>query len=503
MSGDIAVPDISIAEAVDSTMQPEAVAQWLKQLTRRDPVEAGQAMLDRLRAINGQRLRITIRQEVSEHFFAAVHWLLPVIEERLNAGVLPLQAEDRAMARVTSDLLGQLTASYQTLFSEQSRRLFGFASSGRALLPVVRSMQLFTTRLALCYRTYSSPPKGAWTDLHELYQFAARRGLAHRTLPGEMASPISVYRRALLTAFANPLQFLPGDLDLVELLITELGGLAHLGFAMDRRPHVGLFVVKPQRDLPGYAVSKRHHPVPHHHDLLLNSAPLAEALAAKITHLADGGAVGHLGFPPHVDAERARALLARLLTHWGAVSQRRFNRLRTHARVGVCVGIEAIWTFLNSPDDQPEAPTEWTVTNESPRGFALMHVSGPITPIRVGEVVGLRAREQRMCHICVVRWVLSDNPQHLELGLEEIAPNARPVQLRRTRDAAAMLPHHALLLPEEPTHNRAASLVAPLASLDSTCELSVGELQAKLKVKPTLLVEQTSSVQLLQFSSVA
>jgi len=97
--------------------------------------------------------------------------------------------------------------------------------------------------------------------------------------------------------------------------------------------------------------------------------------------------------------------------------------------------------------------------------------------------------------------VLSDNPQHLEVGLEEIAPHARPVQLRQTRDAAQTR-HHALLLPEEPGHNRSASLLAPLASLNSTCELSVGELQAKLKVKPTLLVEQTSSVQLLQFASV-
>lgn len=501
MSTDLVVPELGTAEGGDSSLQPESIAQWLRQQARKDPVQASHAMLERLTKLNGQRVRITVRQEISEHFYAAVQWLLPVIAERLNAGVLPLSAEDRAVARVAGELLSQLTASYQTLFNEQSRRLFGFASSGRALLPVVRSMQLFTERLGLSYRTYSSPPKAAWTDLHELYQFAARRGLAHRTLPGETASPISVYKRALLIAFANPLQFLPGDLDLVEALVKELGNTAHLGFAMERRPHVGLFVVKPQRDLPGYAVSKRHHPVPQHHDLLLNSAPVAEALASKLARLGSGGSVSEVGLPSSVDVERARALLARLLTHWGAVSHRRFNRLRTHARVDVCVGIESIWSFLNAPEGEVAPPTEWTVTNESPRGFALMHVSGPITPIRVGEVVGLRAREQRMCHICVVRWVLSDNPHHLELGLEEISPNARPVQLRLAHGEAETA-QHALLLPEEPGHNRAASLLAPISRLDATCEMSVGELQAKLKVKPTLLVEQTSSVQLLQFSSV-
>jgi len=501
MNDETSLAEAEVSGTHEAAVQPEAVAQWLRQLSAGDPVQAAEAMLERLRTLNGQRLRITVRQEVSERFHAAVQWLLPVVAERLNAGVLPLGVEDRAIARLASELLAQLCASYQTLFNEQSRRLFGFASSGRALLPVVRSMHLITERLALSYRTYSSAPKGTWTELHELYQFAARRGLAQRTLPGETLSPVSVYKRALLTAFANPLQFLPGDLDLVESLIAEHAAAANLGFAMERRPHVGLFVVKPQRDLAGYAVSKRHHPVPQHHDLVLNSAPVAEALAGKLASLGEGGSAQTIGLPADLDVERVRALLHRLIAHWGAVSHRRFNRLRTHARVDVCVGIEAIWSFLNAPDEAPGPSTEWTVTNESPRGFALMHVSGPITPIRVGEVVGLRSREHRMCHICVVRWVLSDNPQHLELGLEEVSPNARPVQLRRTRDEA-QLPHHALLLPEEPGHNRAPSLLAPITSLDSTCELSVGELQAKLKVKPTVLVEQTGSVQLLQFSSV-
>ena len=38
---------------------------------------------------------------------------------------------------------------------------------------------------------------------------------------------------------------------------------------------------------------------------------------------------------------------------------------------------------------------------------------------RVGEVIGLRTRDSQTCHICVVRWVLSDNLEHLELGLED------------------------------------------------------------------------------------
>ena len=95
---------------------------------------------------------------------------------------LPLPPEARAAAKVADDLIAQLAASYKALLVEQSRRLFGFASSGRALLPIQRRCCLLGQRLVLGYRIYATPPKGVWSELHELYQFAARRGLSQREL---------------------------------------------------------------------------------------------------------------------------------------------------------------------------------------------------------------------------------------------------------------------------------------------------------------------------------
>jgi hypothetical protein len=119
-------------------------------------------------------------------------------------------------------------------------------------------------------------------------------------------------------------------------------------------------------------------------------------------------------------------------------------------------------------------------------------------------VIGLRTRESDTCHVCVVRWVLSDNPEHLELGLEELAPTARPVSIRRS--PAGKLEGEGepvLLLPEVPSLNQAPAILAPLAVLDSTCELNLGELQSKLRVRATRLLERTVSVQVVQFSAVS
>jgi hypothetical protein len=497
----LSLPQAPEGEPPRSDLSPEQVPGWLASLPKDDPLLAGRMVLDQLAPFNRTRVRITLRQDVTEGVLGYVELLVPRLDAALQSGTLPLSMASRNAASLAEDLLTELAYSYKLLLVEQSRRLFGFASSGRALLPVVRAMQMLAQRLKLGYRMYATNPKSVWLELHELYQFALRRGLAQRALEDGGDTPHSVYRSALLVAFSEPLKLMQGDLDRVLAWLEKFGHLAAIGPAGQQKTGQGLFLIKSQRDVPGYALSKRHHPLPQGHDLLLNTLPLAETLLDQMARLAAGERPETLGLAPDAADPAFRDLMARLVKHWGAVPNRRFTRLRTHARVEICVGIRGIWEFLNSRG-ATRAPTgEWMVTNESPRGFALMHVKGAMEPIRVGEVIGLRTRDSQTCHICVVRWVLSDNPEHLELGLEELAPTARAVSIRKTRGAAQDA-EHVLLLPEVPSLNQAPAILAPLFPLDSTCELSLGDLQSKLRVRATRLLERTVSVQLVQFSAV-
>ena len=498
----LSLPQAAPGETRRFELAPEQVPGWLASLPNEDPVKAGRLMLDQLVPLNRSRVRITLRQDVTEGVLGYAEHLLPRLDAALASGTLPLSAQGRNAAGIAEELLTELAYSYKLLLVEQSRRLFGFASSGRALLPVLRAIQMLAQRLKLGYRMYATNPKAVWHELHELYQFALRRGLANRSLVDGGETPMSVYRGALLLAFAEPLKLMQGDLDRVAAWLDRFGNQATLGPAGQHKSGQGLFLIKAQRDVPGYALSKRHHPVPQSHDLVLNTLPLAEHLLDQLARLSAGETAASLSLPAEADDPAFRDLMGRLVKHWGAVPNRRFTRLRTHARVEVCVGIRGIWEFLNSRGAAKAGNGEWMVTNESPRGFALMHVKGPIESIRVGEVVGLRTRESHTCHICVVRWVLSDNPEHLELGLEELAPTARPVSIRKTRGAPQEA-ERVLLLPEVPSLNQAPAILAPLFPLDSTCELSLGDLQSKLRVRATRLLERTVSVQLVQFSAVS
>jgi hypothetical protein len=498
----LSLPKTGEGQRGQFTRTTEQVAEWLHDLPRHDSLERGRQILARLAEMNRSRVRVTLRQDISEQIRSEVIALLPDLDSSLASGTLPLSNSSRSAAGIVEDLVTELAYSYKLLLVEQARRLFGLASSGRAVLPVVRAMQLLARRLTLGYRVYATNAKGVWLELHELYQFALRRGLAGRSIPGETDTPLSVYRDALLIAFAEPLKLMQGDLDRVSAWLARFGSLATLGSVGQTRAGQGVFLIKPQRDVPGYALAKRHHPVPHGHDLMLSTLPAAEALLDQLAKLAAGEDAAALELPAEAAEPAFRDLMGRLVKHWGAVPNRRFTRLRTHARVEISVGIRGIWSFLNRrPSDT--RPGEWMVTNESPRGFALLHVGGPIEQIRVGEVIGLRTRDSQNCHVCVVRWVLSDNPEHLELGLEELAPTARPISLRTSGMPRPQESQPVLLLPEVPSLNQAPAILAPIFPLDTTCELNLGELQQRLRVRATRLLERTVSVQVVQFSAVS
>jgi hypothetical protein len=74
------------------------------------------------------------------------------------------------------------------------------------------------------------------------------------------------------------------------------------------------------------------------------------------------------------------------------------------------------------------------VTNESPDGYALMHMSGQTDDVRIGDIIALQAVDEQTgmsqaWHICIIRWAISENPEHIELGLQILAPSATAVEL--------------------------------------------------------------------------
>ncbi len=483
--------------------EPLQTAEWLASVAGQDAFAAARALIDFLTPMNRMRMRVALRQEVTELLIPQAERVLGELLEALADVSIPLGDEARGTAQTTDTLLTELAYSYKLLLMEQSRRLFGLASSGRAQLPVVRAMQLLSQRLLLSYRVHASPPRTVWLELHALYQFALRRGFTQRGASDDGPTPLGIYREALLIAFAEPLKFMAGDLDQALAWVRQFGGRALLATAPGQTGGRGTFLIREQRDAPGNPLSKRSQSAMQPRDLILNTQPLRDVLSEQLARLDAGETAGQVSLATSHCSIDVHDLLSRLARHWGGAVNRRHERSFTTGRVDLHVGIGGIWQFLRGTADAAIEPSEWLITNESAGGFALALERGHVEPIRVGDVVGLRPRLSESCHICVVRWVRSDHARHIELGLEEIAPAARAVSIRKLRGEENRNPEPVLLLPEVPQAGAEPAILAARVPLDTTCELNLGELQSRMRVKATRMLERTVCIQLLQFDSVS
>jgi hypothetical protein len=179
-----------------------------------------------------------------------------------------------------------------------------------------------------------------------------------------------------------------------------------------------------------------------------------------------------------------------------------------HPRVDLWVGLREIWRVLRhdapaEPGDTARASyglpraTQWIILNESARGFALKYMSGTLAPIDVGEVVALRSRDRGAIYVCLVRWILSNSPEHFELGLQQLGPIVVPA-VYRSEESERIAPEPVLFFPEMPTQRHPSTIVAPVNRLVPAQSFSLRHRRGRLSLRAARVLEKTASIELLE-----
>lgn len=164
------------------------------------------------------------------------------------------------------------------------------------------------------------------------------------------------------------------------------------------------------------------------------------------------------GLPPGLVPTEMLTVLRRVSLRWANIPARGHRRRRRQYAVQVCIGLGALWE-LGRGGEEGDRVLDWRVVNEDPGGCAIMRVSGTADALEVGVALGLREDRERPWTVCVVRWVRSDNPDQIELGLQVLAPSFQPARLAFRRTGPRVLVP-ALELPElEGVRPRPAFLV--------------------------------------------
>jgi hypothetical protein len=342
--------------------------------------------------------------------------------------------------------------------------------------------------------------------MHRLYHIARNGGFANQKPPGVPANAEQIYVNALLLDFADPTNLAPGELERVRFYVERHAKLAQvedaLGVKKDGQGIDACFLIKPKDSRAGRSLMRAGNTPIEEGDLVLRCNRLLSKLQEQIGGIEKGVEPARLGLPLAARQPGYVALMRNLHRLWSAPPMRRFSRQKFKPRVDLVVGFDTLWTYLTGPanrrrtDDLPVKidTSEWAIGNESPGGFSLQYIAGNAAPVRVGEIVGLRPRDQSVVHICLTRRVVTGDLQSLELGVQNLAPGGMPtmVSLESTdkRGRKQVKAVRVIVLAKLPSAGDGPALIAPAQTIQPGVSVYLQQRNGPLRLWVSKPIEQ-------------
>lgn len=488
---------------------PEGMTDILAWLAAPIPADPAQdlPLLDRyLTALDQAPLDPARYHRILDLFYDRTHRLSQELRPRLSEAHLPLDRELRNMAASLIEAHGRVAAGYERVIKDAGDRLAHNKRRSPAVIAGRALRSLGEQYETSCMAATSTPPD-LWHRAHALARTAREHFEPTSTVvPGVSLDAENGYKAMLALAAAQPEGFAPAEIALASDYLAHFSAAVEILPATPGEGDGTWYWVDTERDMPPVPPGRR---VPPHHGELLYSSfqRLARLLGEQITALEAGMPPGNLRLPEHAAGHAGRCALKRLQAHWSSPPHRQHTRRHNNYRAQVCIGLTDLWHLLEhgeAPEGVQAGPphaTEWMVLNESPSGFALMHVSGAVDGLVPGSAIALREAPEKSWNICVVRWMKSENPEHIELGLELVAPAARSVQLLFRNGDSSQRPTPGLLLPAIPALRDHPALLAPSGSYGARRFFIVsGDEHTQVTQGRLLSLDlQTGSIELFQF----
>ncbi len=495
--------------------QPAALRGWIAELPKANLGETARRLYTALQELNRLRTPPANRQQLLELLEPEVLFICGQLQKHLRSPVVILDERRQ-----------QIAALCQTLQQQLARAAKLTASEALALPPSDASRQLCARALLLGQHAlyqmlcqfsllYMPPSQGFWLELHQLYRAAAARQLERLPLPGIDGREQTIeqcYLASLLLGSARCNQ-------LRQLAILQLGealpAWSPRAVLQDARLPGSLFAFAPGTDSPPRYASLLHNEDPAQ---LLGLDP--QALVGELRTYLRLGTVQRQGSRLSMPHGVGDDLLQHLCTAWSAPAERAFSRRPGSGTLSACLGIRALHYHIagqrsfadtlqlpatavsvdfqrhererdpwnrafdasrneallrrqqpsidytpgrNAPDESGQYPRhQLQVINHSPGGFCLAWDDTPPDQLQTGDLIGLQHPGERGWNIALIRWIRQPRGSGLQLGIELLAPRAKPCGLRPQNDGKPQGQYlRGLLLSAIPALGRPDLLIAP------------------------------------------
>lgn len=482
----------------------KSILEWLALAHDRNAGDSAEELHGQIIRLREAAVPTAQRIKLLDLLYAQGERVIQSVLPSLHETALPVSRKQRQRVRSILELLSTLTQDYFNSLADLFDPL-GTAPSIPPQAALRRAMHGVAWQIRINQLIASPGGIGLWQQMHSAFNTARRLGLADTPGPRARYSIRQIYTSTLLSAIAQPASFCPEEQAFAYAYIEQANKAMEL---LETPPldSSAIFWIDLDKDFPAHALVRRA-PSADARVLYFSCSEIARTTLAHIEELDTGAHASSLGLPAFAETRAGRGVLRRLQALWGHPVKRRFPRRRQSYRVHLCSGLDKFWRLLKHPENSVDL-SEWMVTNESPDGYALMHVAGQTHHLRVGDIAALQPIGERgdatpPWHVCIVRWALSENPEHIELGLQLLASRAEAAEIVQPLELEA---GHiaALMLPETPPLRRSQALITPTGAIKNEHRKIIVMLEHEnleiREVRPTQLDEQTSSIEIFSVS---
>ncbi|MFO1256935.1 MAG: hypothetical protein U1E78_00665 [Gammaproteobacteria bacterium] len=472
-------------------MTPDHLAQWRNNLALSDIGVAAKKIYLVMHDMHSVQLEPLTRLEMMELLRPTVSFICTHLSKKIFEDSQPVAVKKNKIALLIQTLRLEAAEGYRIVIDQLSSNRM---HKKMLLMAIYRLMTFQYKILSTSYQLYASPPEGLWLEIHRLYSFSEKQHLATKLITEDNLVQIrhktilDAYKHCLLMEASNPFRLSQKEIQQLDYLLEEW--IKHVNLKpIENTPHEFIIVNLDKDTGPTY--QEGTHSSPQTGKILSLDLDKLVKYISKIIEIKESKS------PEKNDTQLSALeqminsiLLEKLYTSWTQRPTRSNDRVATHGKIKVSIGLSSIHYFLNkmiqpnpvgeTPPSQDEiimsSKTEeisnipvnnyyCQIVNESPTGLRLEWEENPPHEINALELIGLEMRNEEKHSFWLIgsiQWLKQVNGK-LNIGVKILSPFAKPVkiQLYNSHDGAVSKLMCALLIPELPHLMQRQSIITP------------------------------------------
>lgn len=510
--------------------RPQRIRQSLTELDTTDPVSIALHLHNELEILNRQKTSINNRLQALDCYRPFVINTAKILANDYCNAALPLHDKAKSAAAAAESIWLELGYGYKLALIDLQNQLIKLGTDKVSAETIQSAMYAIAEHALVYYQTYVIPPEHIWSDLHQLYFCAVQLGIQNMSIQTEMppekssnglstpqftTSIENTYKHALLMSLAEPQHLPQNDIRLIADYLSHHVSHAKITAVAPLENESAAFIIGLTSNSPPVPYSKKSNAPNPANDILLQTIDLVRAVHQDLSQLQShllpkNGSI-------HADANRDDyiELLTYLIKNWGITPKRIYNRSLKNGDIDLVVGIAAIHRVsdakltaaatknkqttaeLNTLQMTSTIPSRWKTLNISATGISIRRHHTAEKNIKVGSLVGIKAKDEPNWSIGIVRWANCGTRDRLDIGIQLIAPLVQGA-IANINDCNK--DELVLLLSEIAAVRQPASIIAPKGTYGPARQLTLTYKNKTQQIMLTKLAERSHYVERMQFS---